>query len=253
LRPWRDARFDQFAPDFDGLTWFVAREGALYAVDATAPDWRRLWKVAEDDASVLQIRRSASSLSVHFYSLMNLKLRSEVWTYELPGLVLRRRDGVLADGLSCVQRDKTGIGPSFDPLGIGADGAVGGWKRAEADQSGPAGETIRAHGKIKVPGKAWADLPITADYNRRSPYLSEKWVAAPDVRGDFARIQLLNMPGHHFHGNAPAVRATIMLEMAKSALVRIQGERMLVFDQCGRLLVLCLKTGAVIREHRIAG
>ncbi len=34
--------------------------------------------------------------------------------------------------------------------------------------------------------------------------------------------------------------------------VRVQGERLLVFDEGGRVLVVSLRTGAVLREHRVS-
>ena len=259
LRPWRDARFDQFAPDFDGLTWFVAREGALYAIDATASDWRHVWKVVEDEALVRQIRRSAVWLSAHFHSIREHGLRSEVWTYELPGLVLRRREGALADGENTARLDAgVGLGMSLAPLGIAADGAFAGWKRmtppSTGEEGGSAGELIQAHGKMKIAGKPWVELPFVAGSSPGAPCLAEKWAAAADIGRRVVRIQLVDLPGQRPpQDHVSRVRAVIALEMAGSAGIRMQGERMVVFDQCGRLLVLCLKTGAVVREHRLAG
>jgi hypothetical protein len=97
IEPWCDARFDVFAPDFDGLTWFVARGGTVYAVDATARRWEHLWKVDEEGARMMQIRRDGSAMSVRLYWPSP---RREIWTYDLPSLFLRRRQEIEAgDGL----------------------------------------------------------------------------------------------------------------------------------------------------------
>src|SRR5262249_37443991 len=41
---WCDARLDAFAPDYDGLHWFVATED-LYAIDATGRGFDGPWRV----------------------------------------------------------------------------------------------------------------------------------------------------------------------------------------------------------------
>ena len=39
---------------------------------------------------------------------------------------------------------------------------------------------------------------------------------------------------------------------SRSAGLRFQGEHLVVFDGCGRVVVLSLKDGAVVREFRVS-
>ena len=154
VRPWCDARIDRFAPDFDGLTWFVARGGTLYAVDATAPRFEHLWKVDEAGAVVREVRRSTTSMSAWFEWLpptASQRARPpEVWTYELPSLTLRRRQPVEAHDESLVV---TAIGPEGDVAGwtAGQDTKMG---RPQSTQGlVPAAETATAE-------TCWRRLPL---------------------------------------------------------------------------------------------
>ena len=149
VRPWCDARIDRFAPDFDGLTWFVARGGTLYAVDATAARFEHLWKVDEAGAVVREVRRSATSMSAWFEwrpsETPQRQMRPpEVWTYELPSLTLRRRQPVEArDKFTCGHSDRA----EGDAAGwtIGADTEMGrpqstkAWCRRKRQPQGRAG------------------------------------------------------------------------------------------------------------------
>jgi hypothetical protein len=254
-QPWRDARFDEFAPDFDGLTWFVACDGALFAIDATDREWRRLWKVSEDDTVMGQIRRNASSLSFRVRWAQDGRgpakaVRSEVWTYDLPSLILRRREAVTPeDGLIL-------------SLGLSADGALAGWK-VGSPSSEPSGASdnpllmreMSATGRIRLPGEAWVELPLTAQSSPGAPCLAEGWAAMPDLHAHGATIHFVDITSlpRRGAGGPPrhGVRAVIDLDNAGSVGVRIQGSRALLFDQCGRVLVVSLETGAVLREHRI--
>lgn len=48
-----------------------------------------------------------------------------------------------------------------------------------------------------------------------------------------------------------AVRARITIDGTTRTSVRIQGDRLVVFDTCGRVIVVSLSSGAVLREHRL--
>jgi hypothetical protein len=240
VQPWCDARIDRFAPDFDGLTWFVARGGTLYAVDATAARFEHLWKVDEAGAVVREVRRSATSMSAWFEWLPSKTPQRqtrppEVWTYELPSLTLRRRQPVEAS-------DET---PSV--TAIGPEGDAAGWT-AGADT-----ETGRPQ-----PTKAWClprngnrkdalEAPRTGDVLAWSdpPCLTSEWALVPVRERGRVLLHLLDMP-------ALQVRARISLEGEMQTMgARFQGDRLIVFDSYGRVLVVSLTSGAVVREYRL--
>jgi hypothetical protein len=250
VRTWCDARIDQFASDFDGMTWFVARGGALYAVDATAARFEHLWKVDEVGAVVRQVRRSPISLSAWFEwlppktaSLRAASLKappvkprpSEIWTYDLPSLMLRRRQPVEDHG-------------RLMSAAIGAEGDLAGWM---------AGDEVEPDTPQRI--RAWClrqngqrdDLPdvpagvVDMDTSIEPPSLTTEWALFPVRQGARPALYLLDM-------TALRVRARIVLEgEVESIRARFQAERLIVFDGCGRVLAISLASGAVLREYRL--
>jgi MoxR-vWA-beta-propeller ternary system domain bpX6 len=221
LEPWCDARLSVFARDFDGLTWFVARRGTIYAADATARRWEHLWKVDEEGAQVWEIRRDGSAMSV----LLNWPARRrEVWTYDLPSLFLRRRQDIE-------------MGEGLLPAGaISPSGEFGEWRTG---QDG----VRRARVRFSL---GWQELPIDASGDFfRVLCLTRDWAVLLAGKEQDAAIYLLDCAGRK-------LRARIDLKGAGfNVRARIQGERLLVYDTCGRLLLLSLKSGAILQEHRL--
>jgi hypothetical protein len=219
LEPWCDARFNVFAPSFDGLTWFVARGGTVYAVDATAGRWESLWKVDEAGAQVLDIARDASVMCIRFDWPPP---RREVWTYDARTLFLRQRQEIEVSGAPVVGA----ISPSgeFAEWRVGLDGATA---------------RMRLY-------NGWQELPIDAPSGFADVLcLTNDWAVLSGGEGQDAAIHVLDCLVRR-------VRMRIDLNAAgASARARIQGERLLVFDGCGRLLLLSLKSGAVLQEHRL--
>jgi hypothetical protein len=238
IEHWCDARFTRFATDFDGSVWFVARGDTLYAIDATASRWAHLWKVDERDAVVHAIAREAKWMS----ALIIGPRLSEVWTFELPSITLRRRqpvewekDGRPIDGLNAVT-----------PFGV-----LAGWQtvpQARSDHDDPRVVTIVAD----TSGR-WKSLPFSAPAAPKNVAMINGWIAVPVEEWVTVR-PLTHQPrtAIHLHDSSNlAIRARIMIDGAARAGVRIQGDRLVVFDSCGRVIVVSLSSGAVLREHRL--
>lgn len=78
-----------------------------------------------------------------------------------------------------------------------------------------------------------------------APCLTREWAlfVVREARG--ASINLLDMP-------ALRVRARIsLLGDLQNVGARFQGDRLIVFDSCGRVLAISLSSGAVLREYRL--
>jgi hypothetical protein len=224
IEPWCDARFDVFAPDFDGLTWFVARAGTVYAVDATAKRWEHLWKVDEAGARVCQIQRDGSSMSV--WLDWARPRRGEVWTYDLPSLYLRRRQEI-EEGEGAV-----GYYGKISPKGDFAQWSVGPDKK---------------RARIRL-SNGWHELPIDVPPSGPTAVLglTRDWAIFSAWEGQDASVYIFDCASRK-------LRARIELKGAAElgTGARIQGDRLIVRDACGRLLLLSLKTGAVLQEHRL--
>jgi hypothetical protein len=240
LQPWCDARIDHFAPDFDGLTWFVARGGTLYAIDATAARFESLWKVDEAGAVVRQVRRSATTMSAWFEWLppktsQRQTRPPEAWTYELPSLTLRRRQPVEAHDERLVV---TAIGPGGDVAGWtpGQDSKMGGPRSTKGwylPRNGNRKDVLET--TSTEPVLTWSDPPC----------VTSEWALFPVREPGRVLLHLLDMP-------ALQVRARISLEGELQTMgARFQGDRLIVFDGCGRVLAISLTSGAVVREYRL--
>lgn len=88
---WCDARFDLYAPSFDGAGWFVTADDALVLVDAQEPGFTALWSVGGLPARPIALARSSTHLSFVLPHAAHPLI--EVWTYEQTeaGPVLRQR------------------------------------------------------------------------------------------------------------------------------------------------------------------
>jgi hypothetical protein len=241
VRPWCDARIDRFAPDFDGLTWFVARAGTLYAVDATATRFENLWKVDEAGAVVRDVRRNATSMSAWFqWSPLQPTQREprppEVWTYELPSLTLRHRQPVE----SLTQRIViTGIGPTGDAAGWTVEQDI----RMHQPEQPTKAWCLPRNGKRKdlLEGPREGNVPARFD----APCLTQEWALLPVREPSRVLLHLVDI-------TALQVRARISLEGEMQTIgARFQGDRLIVFDGYGRVLTISLTSGAVVREYRL--
>ncbi len=221
VRRWCDARFDQFAPDFDGLTWFVARGDTVYAIDATADPWEHQWKVEERGGTVRALQRNTETVCIWF---AHKRTNGEMWTFALPSLTLR-------------QRQRIENGDARFLMGATSSGATfAGWS-AQSEKGRIAQAFVRG---------SWKDLPITTAAVPDGPYVTDEWMAFPVVGREGTTI-------HLFDSDACLERMRIDLDGAlRNAGVRFQGQHLLVFDERGRVLVVSLRSGAVIREHRIS-
>jgi hypothetical protein len=237
LQPWCDARFTGFAADFDGAVWFVARGDTIYAVDAAADRWQYLWKVDERGAFVHAVGRDARWMS----ALIVGRGQCEVWTYELPSITLRRRqpvtwrmDGSPVSGIAAVA-----------PQGL----LAGMWRRrSEPPDYEDWPVRVMAAG---MDGR-WKDLPVTAPEDPTSIAVSNGWIALslPEWRAANAPSRWWRVIHLLDTGNL-AVRMRIAIDVAGPAGVRIQGDRLIVFDGSGRVIAISLSSGAVLREHRL--
>lgn len=226
VRSWCDAGMDRFAPGFDGSTWLVSRRGALFAIDATSERWEELWTVSEPRSSVSAIQRDARGASAWFERVEDAS--GEVWTFECPSHTLRQRRPVQA--------------PELVHARVSSAGLLAGWQR----QGEESGLLARLHA-----GDAWKDLPHIAPRPGYPPDLTDDWVVVPLAGPE-------GMLAHLHDTSSLQERAMIRLDgLASRADVpriglRFREDRLLVFDAWGRILVISLKTGSVIRELRVS-
>ncbi|MCA9520160.1 MAG: hypothetical protein KC609_04285 [Myxococcales bacterium] len=96
-RHWHDVPLDAFAPSCDGSVWFVATKDGIDAIDMQQSErFHSIWHVALDAGRALALARTPRSLALLTRHLEpgDRGSRDEIWRYELPELVLRRRQEV---------------------------------------------------------------------------------------------------------------------------------------------------------------
>ena len=223
--PWCEARLDAFAPDYDGALWFVAGPDGLLAADATAKRLEGAWGLSRLPGSALAIARSAGRCSLALSGDP-----SEVWTYELPSLTLRRRDAVpIAPVIRRTHR-----------IAISAEGAL-----AEPSPGGATGKQIllQIHG-LDIQDGPRVEIPLDASGRPGEPAIAGDWVALPVYSSEGACVHLLHLP-------SAAVRAEVALGRSAKVALRLTAQYLTLADDRGRIVVLDLENGQVRRDFRL--
>jgi hypothetical protein len=234
---WSEARLEAFADTFDGETWVVAQEGELLVLDATRDAMTALRRVMKTDARTdgrpVELVREESSCAVVFRE--NIRLHDDgeplpepdggrgwSWAYELPRWTLRARrelPGIRAGGWSAVNA-------------LGADVRLSrknGWN------------VLFDEGRRAV-SLVWSDDTDAGDFHRA--VMSREWLALAFKRSAGVRVALLDVA-------KGMLRSTIELARSTEVSVRFQGDRMSVVDDLGRVLVIELQHGALVRNLRL--
>ena len=232
---WCDARLDAFAADHDGLLWFVCAGQGLVAIDVTAQRFDGAWGVSDLGRRIRTIVRSPSRCT-----LLTNEPEPEVWTYELPALVLRNR----AEAPALPERSTPG---SRGIRGAAAEGALAeAWIPAPAENVQELGaaqaETPfhlalhgRCHLQVGLPGTGWTS---------GQPVLSAGWLAAPVHGPEESRIYLV-------HRDSARLRAEVVLARASSVALRLTSSYLTIADDRGRVVVLDLEHGQIRRDQRL--
>ncbi|WP_437668969.1 bpX6 domain-containing protein [Sorangium sp. So ce131] len=215
-RAWCDARLAWFAADFDGAVWFVGAQGGAHAIDALDDGWQALFRLDTPGGGAGAVARGARACS--------FLAGAEVWTYELPALCMRARWQVEArEALR---------GAALSPRGV-----VAAWKAGEDGGALEAG--------LLEQGRPWRALPLKATR-------PEGDAAASDELAAFAHRSDAGCEVVVFGVARWVERARVALEGATAVRLRLQGDRLVVADDRGRLLALATDSGEVVAEWRVS-
>ena len=235
---WCDARIDASASDYDGATWFVATTDLL-AIDATAVRFESLNRIPDvcspANAAATRLARSSSNLFLHV-----VDVGAQVWRFDLPSLTLRRREDVPARADRARLCDRQ--------VGISAEGMVAELNRpvsAKAGESGTPSASAAAPISLRlISGNGVASVTVGGAADEPGePTLTRDWVATWLRAPDSCRVLVLDTK----HAR---IRAEIQLARAQHVALRLGPEFLTVGDDMGRLLLLDLAQGRLIRDHR---
>lgn len=217
VQSWCDATIDRFARSFDGSSWLVARKGTAYLIDATADGWAHLWRVEETGAIVADIVRDPERACLHFAYLHG---HDELWSLEPPTMTLRERRALDVDDLT--------------QCAMNARGDFAGSRAGKSDRFVACAWSGSSFAEFGQPSTRPPSLELAQD-----------WIAAQSYEDNAATVRL-------FDARLRQERARILLQgLPHGGGMRFQGDHFLVFDSLGRVLVLSLRSGALLREFRI--
>ncbi|MBL8625952.1 MAG: hypothetical protein JNK64_31850 [Myxococcales bacterium] len=217
-RWWCDAECDGGVDTYDGDVWLTTRKGEVLAIDTTATRWTATWGV-DTEQPACAITRDGDRFAVDARDFG----ASQAWFYDR--FVLRQRTELTDDVL--------GVDPVMLTLRPGPQDWIGAAYRDGAGGA-PRGWEVRwPGGALALPEGALQAL--TAD---------ARFVAtvARGAAGVIVSIVYLARP---------AVIATLYLDGAATARVRLTDLCAVVCDDRGRVIVVDLRTGEVPSDLRI--
>ena len=216
-QPWTDLPLHGFARNFDGRTWFVAEDGALAAIDVEGEQPRARWRIDRLGVAPVRVTRDAGELSF----IVPWPDGGELWTYQLPQLGLRRRQGV-ADGL---------------PLAISSSGNLRACLQAAAADPTAIEVCLVDPGARITLSRPAEGVPIAAE-------LGEGWTVVVVDLGDGMAVFAYPTP-------ATSPTRSLRLAGARAVHVRLATDLLTVGDDLGRLVTLHLPTGATLCDLRL--
>jgi serine/threonine protein phosphatase PrpC len=226
-QPWCDARIGPFAPDFDGSIWYVASGATLHAIDVTTDGWERLWSVDEEGTTVRAVARSRQQVSVLLQMQDTRAL--QMWPYLLPAHRHHHRRRIAPPPGEDRARPMD--------LALSPSGNV-----AVVDPSADA-LSLSFH----TLGHRTA-VPLDVPAGQHGLAMSDAWLVAAWIQPTVTEIHVLSTIA-----TSVVPRARVVFEGRELRPgARIAGDRLLVFDDRGRLLVISLRTGRVIRDLRLS-
>ncbi len=217
---WCEVRLDAFAPDYDGAFWFVAGPDGLLAAETTGHRFDGAWGVSRLPGTALAIARSEARCS-----LLLGGQHSEVWTYELPALTLRRREpAAIPPGIRRTHR-----------VAVSAEGLL-----ANPSPAAAPGRPITLH----VHGDPALAIPVATAGKSGAPAVAGDWAALPVHASDAICVSLVHLP-------SAAVRAEVTLARTAKVALRLTPQYLTLADDRGRVVVLDLENGQVRRDFRL--
>ena len=237
---WVEARIDAFANDYDGSMWFVGAGEDFYAIDATAKRFDALWRVPDTETNLQAVARSSSSCR-----FVGSGWGFQEWHYELPSLRLRSRDYIN------LSSDRGTLYCSTH-IALSAEGAIADHSLLLLEDEQKKWKETLMPLRIFTNNTLLHEIKTSSDeepkpfeeYKPTTPSIFGNWVAASVMDKDDARVLLID-------GKEGKVRAEIVLEKSNALAVRVQREVLTLADNRGRLLVMEINSGHLIRNLRI--
>lgn len=235
---WCETRLDAWAESYDGSIWFVGAGDDFYAIDATARRLDALWRVPDVGGRTVAVARLG-----HVVTFLTAGEWNELveWRYDLPLLRLRARNSVrLYDQGVIATESRLAISPE----GVVADATA----LLAIVQSGDQAEIRPAD--VATLRLAWNGTV------QKTVSLGESGTrcGTPAVLAGLAAVPVIREWGTSVllvESSTARTLLGVQLSGAASASVRLRDEALTIADDRGRVIVLDLATGALVRNLRV--
>jgi hypothetical protein len=252
---WCEGRIGVFAGDYDGSSWFVAVDRDLYTIDATSSGFEALWRIPEmvSEGKIISVARSADSCRVLLLLAEDWPSNLEEWHYQLPSMTLRGKGQTKLPDNCFVANPKYIVSNN----GMVVDCSTC-FRILESEQGSASQGPTTVHSAehrlettpLKLKSYLSGSVAIEAEIgghesNAGLPAAREHWVAVPVSDPGRSRVVLF----HRGRGNR--LRAELLLNGSATPVVRLTDKTLCVADERGRVYVIDLDSGRVLRNIRL--
>lgn len=231
---------DVFADNYDGSVWYAAKEEQLYVVDAMASRIKVLWRMPNVLTNVQKIVSGLENCSFIASGLISQDVfgrpmapqsKTEVWRCDVPGMILRRRIDITQSLLTQSVLTCT-VTPAGDLIEA----------RTISDEQDDLSIRIRGAPILSnIPRVYDSVVTLTA---------TNRWFALIATRVDqsgpayITSCYLIDIA-------SGVLRARIEFHKTLRLVARFDNETLSLCDDLGRLVVLDLKHGMLVKSIRV--
>lgn len=238
---WCDATITAWCSTFDGSLWVVAHNKDVFLIDTLARGFDAVWRIPDMDSAIRAVQRNHATKFL--YVVTETPNALTLWTYELPRTVLRFKQefpfsrGAFQDGSTVPQPSVMREGVLVTEEGIIVEQAIfliSGPERPVPEKR------VALHPKRGM--RVIDGAIVSGKFNLAAT--SHTRVAVPVFRPDGVDVLVLNT-------DTAFDKCEVRLHGSQGIALRIVEKNLLCADDLGRVLMLDLKTGALLRDLRV--
>ncbi|PYP82463.1 MAG: hypothetical protein DMG65_26270 [Candidatus Angelobacter sp. Gp1-AA117] len=237
---WCDATITAWNNRFDGSLWMVAHDRDVFLIDTLAKGFDAVWRIPDMDGTVRAVQRT--SHRKFLYVVTETPEELALWTYESPRCVLRSKQMFTASQAPLPQSSGAPVLLGREAVLITEEGIV--FEKARfLTEARPRMVEEERLAFYPAQGRNVLDGDILSG-NFSAAATSNARIAVPVFKPDYVDVLVLNT-------DTGTDKCRVRLHGTKSVALRLVGKNLLCGDDLGRVLMLDLNTGAVLRDFRV--
>ena len=237
---WCDATITAWNNRFDGSLWMVAHDRDVFLIDTLAKGFDAVWRIPDMDGTVRAVQRTSDRKFL--YVVTETPEELALWTYESPRCVLRSKQMFTASQAPLPQSSGAPVLLGREAVLITEEGIV--FEKARfLTEARPRMVEEERLAFYPAQGRNVLDGDILSG-NFSAAATSNARIAVPVFKPDYVDVLVLNT-------DTGTDKCRVRLHGTKSVALRLVGKNLLCGDDLGRVLMLDLNTGAVLRDFRV--